>query len=305
MLEYLQKQNVDEKLIKQLCDYREKNGLSDNPRIVEPEFKYYGKEVLEQAISAMLAGKNILLTGAKATGKNVLSSNLSYLFARPSWNVSFHINTDFNSLIGADTFKDGEVVFRKGPIYEAANNGGFAVLDEINMAKNEAISVLHATLDHRRIIDLPGYEKITLDPNTRFIATMNYGYVGTREVNEALASRFMIINMPNITRENLDKLLDDTFPKLKEKYRKAFIDMFISLQLKSENNEISTKSVDLRGLISAIDTMQVGLSPFEAIMMGIANKSFDEFERQIVIDTIKTKVPANIEESIFNDWFSR
>jgi len=301
MIEYLEKQNVDKELINQLEIYRKENGLLDNTRVIEPEFKYYGKEVLEEAISAILAGKNILLTGAKATGKNVLSSNLSYLFARPSWNVSFHVNTDFNSLIGADTFKNGEVVFRKGPIYQAATNGGFAILDEINMAKNEAISVLHATLDHRRIIDLPGYDKIKLDPNTRFIATMNYGYVGTREVNEALASRFMIINMPNISRENLDRLLKDTYPKLKEKYRKAFIDMFISLQAKSENNEISTKSVDLRGLISAIDTIKIGLNPFDAIKMGIANKSFDEFEHQIVIDTIKTKIPTNIEESIFNE----
>ena len=302
MIEYLEKQNVNKNLIKQVEIYREKNGLIDDPRITKPEFQYYGKEVLEEAIAAILAGKNILLTGAKATGKNVLASNLSYIFSRPSWNVSFHVNTDFNSLIGADTFKDGEVVFRKGPIYEAAINGGFAVLDEINMAKNEAISVLHATLDHRRIIDLPGYEKITLDPNTRFIATMNYGYVGTREVNEALASRFMIINMPNITHENLNKLLIDTFPKLKEKYREAFLDMFISLQFKSENNEISTKSVDLRGLISAIQTIEIGLHPYDAVLMGLANKSFDEFERQIVIDTIKTKVPPVIEENIFNDW---
>lgn len=305
MIEYLEKQNVDKNLINQLEIYRRENGLSTDPRVVEPEFKYYGKEVLEQAISALLAGKNILLTGAKATGKNVLSSNLSYLFQRPAWNVSFHVNTDFNSLIGADTFKDGEVTFRRGPIYEAATKGGFAILDEINMAKNEAISVLHATLDHRRIIDLPGYEKINLDPNTRFIATMNYGYVGTREVNEALASRFMIINMPNISKQNLNNLLSDNFPKLKDKYRKAFIDMFTSLQFKSENNEISTKSVDLRGLISAIETMKVGLNPYDAILMGLANKSFDEFEREIVIDTIKTKIPKNIEESIFDDWVSR
>lgn len=305
MIDYLEKQNVNPNLIKKVEKYREENGISNDPRLIEPEFKYYGKDVLEQAISAILAGKNILLTGAKATGKNVLASNLSYLFQRPSWNVSFHVNTDFNSLIGADTFKDGEVVFRKGPVYEAATKGGFAVLDEINMAKNEAISVLHATLDHRRIIDLPGYDKIKLNPNTRFIATMNYGYVGTRELNEALASRFMVITMPNITKSNLDQLLEDSFPRLREEYRTAFIDMFISLQEKSENNEISTKSVDLRGLISAIDTMHVGLNPYDAIIMGIANKSFDEFERQIVIDTIKTKVPTTIEGSIFNDWFYR
>ena len=34
---------------------------------------------------------------------------------------------------------------------------------------------------------------------------MNYGYAGTRDLNEALTSRFMVINMPEISQENLDK----------------------------------------------------------------------------------------------------
>jgi MoxR-like ATPase len=75
------------------------------------------------------------------------------------------------------------------------------------MAKNESLAVLHATLDFRRIIDVPGYDRIELAPCTRFIATMNYGYAGTREINEALASRFMVINMPIISVEDLQKLL--------------------------------------------------------------------------------------------------
>ena len=301
MIDYLKEQNVDPKIISLLEDYRRRNNVVNNDRIDIPEFKYYGKDVLEEVITAILAGKNVLLTGAKATGKNVLASNLSYIFGRPSWNVSFHINTDYSSLIGADTFRDGQVVFRKGPIYEAAVNGGFAILDEINMAKNEAVSVLHAALDHRRIIDIPGYDRIKLDENTRFIATMNYGYIGTRDLNEALASRFMIINMPNITSQNLSILLSEKFPTLKEKYKKAFIDMFNALQIKSENSEISTKSVDLRGLIGAIETMKLGLNPFDAIKMGIINKSFDDFERQIVTDTVASRIPEKIEESIFND----
>ena len=36
---------------------------------------------------------------------------------------------------------------------------------------------------------------------------MNYGYAGTRELNEALASRFVVIDMPAITTEGLVKLL--------------------------------------------------------------------------------------------------
>ena len=56
--------------------------------------------------------------------------------------------------------RTGEVVFREGPICRCARLGGFGVLDEVNMAKNEALAVLHATLDHRRVIDVPGYERI-------------------------------------------------------------------------------------------------------------------------------------------------
>lgn len=301
MIDYLREENIDENLIRQVEAYRKKNKAYENRRIRKPQYKFYGKEVLEEALAALLAGKNLLLTGAKATGKNVLAENLAYIFNRPVYNVSMHVNTDAASLVGADTFKDGEVVFRKGPIYKAAEEGGFAILDEINMAKNEAISVLHASLDYRKIIDLAGYDPIEIDPNTRFIGTMNYGYIGTRELNEALASRFMIIHVPSITYENLDKLLRDTFPTLKEKYRKAFIDLFESLRLKSENNEISSRSVDLRGLIGAIETMEIGLSPYKALQIGLVNKSFDDFERELILDTLRSKIPENIEESIFDE----
>ena len=214
MTEYLKDQGINENLIALLEEYRKENGLDNNDRIIKPEYKYYGKEVLEQAIAALLAGKNILLTGAKATGKNVLASNLSYLFKRPTYNVSFHVNTDFASLIGADTFKNGEVTFRKGPIYEAAIRGGFAILDEINMAKNEAMAVLHSVLDYRRKIDIPGYNLIEVHPATRFIATMNYGYEGTRDLNEALLSRFVIIKMPRIEDSDLRYLIKTHYPDL-------------------------------------------------------------------------------------------
>ena len=69
--------------------------------------------------------------------------------------------------------------------------------------KTYAVSVLHAALDYRRIIDVPGYDKIPLHPAARMIGTMNYGYAGTRELNEALVSRFLVIDMPPLTEETL------------------------------------------------------------------------------------------------------
>jgi len=287
MLEFLRKEGINENLIKDIEKFREFYKVEPKMeyRIPKPKYNYYGNDVWEAAITALLCGENLLLVGSKATGKNVLAENLSAAFGRPKWDISFHVNTDSTSLIGTDTFEGGQVVFRNGPIYECAKWGGFGVLDEINMAKNDSVAVLHATLDYRRIIDVPGYDKINIDDASRFIATMNYGYAGTRELNEALTSR---------SNENLRKLLKNEYPHLREEYVDQFAGLFKDLQLKSENSEISTKSVDLRGLLASINLMDKGLAPLKALQMGIANKSFDDFERTLVEDVIRLRIADNL-----------
>jgi nitric oxide reductase NorQ protein len=304
LLDFLREEEINENLIDEIEQFRKYYNVKPDLRyrIPNPKYNYYGKDIWEEAITVLLCGENLLLVGPKATGKNVLAENLAAAFQRPIWNISFHVNTDSSSLIGTDTFKNGEVVLRHGPIYECAIYGGFGVLDEINMAKNESIALLHATLDFRRIIDIPGYEKIPLDDATRFIATMNYGYAGTRELNEALASRFMVIQMPSISFANLKKLLRREFPNMKEEYIEQFAGLFKDIQKKSESSEISTKPLDLRGLISSIHLMDKGLDAFKALQMGITNKSFDSFEQQLVEDVIRLRIPEKLKRGeIFTD----
>lgn len=161
------------------------------------------------------------------------------------------------------------------------------------MAKNDAVSVLHATLDHRRRINIPGYNRILLHPATRFIGTMNYGYAGTRELNEALVSRFMVIDMPEMDEDSVLFVLRQHFPDGEKSALKAFAGLFLDLQIKAYHGEISTKSLDLRGLVSAVKATRSGLSPIDAIQMGIINKSFDVFEKEIVEDVVSTRIPSS------------
>lgn len=296
MLDFLRQEGIEESILRRIEDFRSQYPVAarEEYRVPSPNYHYYGADVWKQALTALLAGENILLVGPKATGKNVLAENLSAVFRRPEWNISFYLNTDAASLIGADTFKDGQVSFRPGPIYQCAAQGGFGILDEINMAKNESLAVLHATLDFRRIIDVPGYDRIQLSPCTRFIATMNYGYAGTRELNEALASRFMVINMPIIAEENLVKLLKSQFPGIKEELSWQLAGLFEDIRKKCDSSEISTKALDLRGLMSAVSLVQNGLNLGQALELGIINKSFDDFERQLVADIIAAKVSGKL-----------
>ncbi len=291
--EYLRGQEISPELISAVAGFRNKYGVDPKvaERIADPAMPFYGKETLEMAIAAILQGENLLLSGGKATGKNVLCETLSWIFGRPAYDISFHVNTDSASLIGTDTFKDNEVQLRKGPVYQCAEFGGFCVLDEINMAKNDAVSVLHATLDHRRRIDVPGYSRITLHPATRFIATMNQGYAGTRELNEALVSRFLVVDMPPLDMQTLTFLLSRYFPDMKENALEQFAGLFLDLQRKAGNGEISTKPLDLRGMIAGIRTIRSGLAPAAAIRIGVLNKSFDPFEKEILADAANTRIP--------------
>lgn len=87
---------------------------------------------------------------------------------------------------------------------------------------------------------------------------MNYGYAGTRELNEALASRFVVIDMPVITPEDLIKLIRREFPDLRDSFANQLAALFQDIRQKCDGGELSTKPLDLRGLLSAVRLMHAG-----------------------------------------------
>lgn len=263
-------------------------------RIEKPDTWFIGPAIWPVALTALLNGKNLLLEGAKATGKNTLADNLAYLFGRPKWDISFHVSTGAESLIGGDTFRNGAVEFRPGAVYECSMYGGFGILDEINMAKADALAVLHSVTDRRRVIDVPGYERLKLDDATRFIGTMNSGYTGTRELNEALVSRFVVLNIPSLTDEEMTKHLKESYPQYNADGLKLFARLFNTLNVKAINGEISTKAVDFRGILDALDLINDGIAIKPAIEACVVNKVFDTYERNVVRDVVKVTIPDSL-----------
>ena len=60
---------------------------------------------------------------------------------------------------------------------------------------------------------------------------------------------------------------------------------------KAENGEISTKALDLRGILASLRAIRQGLIPSLAVRMGVINKCFDGFEKEIVEDVVMTRIP--------------
>ena len=103
--------------------------------------------------------------------------------------ISFHVNTDnYRSDWNGYLYKCG-VHLPESPIYQCTEFG-FGILDEINVAKMMRFlcTMPHWIIGEESIFqDITGFYFI----RQRFIA-MNYGYAGTRELNEALVSRFIV-----------------------------------------------------------------------------------------------------------------
>ena len=95
MLDFLRQEGVGEALIARIEQFRRDYPAAEGDaiRIPAPRIKYFGSEIWKLAITAILSGENLLLVGPKATGKNVFAENLSAVFGRPEWDVSFYLNT--------------------------------------------------------------------------------------------------------------------------------------------------------------------------------------------------------------------
>lgn len=89
MLEKLRELGIRDDLIDEIKKFRESYPAekSYEERIPKLEQFYYGKDVWEQAITAILCGQNLLLVGHKATGKNLFAENLAGVFMRPRWEI--------------------------------------------------------------------------------------------------------------------------------------------------------------------------------------------------------------------------
>ena len=78
-LDYLRQQNISEGLIKDIENFRRQYPAEGTAkeRVPNPPIPFYGKEILEMSIAALLQGENLLLSGGKATGKNILAEHLA------------------------------------------------------------------------------------------------------------------------------------------------------------------------------------------------------------------------------------
>lgn len=144
----------------------------------------------------------VLIEGPTGTGKSHLARELAYSNQVPYMRVNLNGATVPEDLIGqwipnANPNVNAKYVWNDGVLTMFMRYGGIFVVDEINMAPADILSLFHSITDDERRLVLTNKdgEVIHAHPNFFLIATMNRGYEGTKPLNLALKDRFRIFEM--------------------------------------------------------------------------------------------------------------
>jgi nitric oxide reductase NorQ protein len=249
--------------------------------------------IIEDAVTALLLGKNVLLKGPTGSGKTRLASLLSRLFQQPMYSINCSVDLDAEALLGYKTLDYDEenkarIAFVPGPVENAMKRGQLLYIDEINMAKADTLPILNGVLDYRRMILNP-FTGETIQATTGFgvIAAINEGYIGTTPLNEALKNRFIVIDVPYLQGTALEEMLSQQSLLKDKEALSLFVRLSQDLLSKVKEGQISEEAASIRSLLDACD-LSTFMPPLRAIRRAIVDKLEDEREKSAVSQIAET-----------------
>jgi midasin (ATPase involved in ribosome maturation) len=134
--------------------------------------------------------------------------------------------------------QEDRIVFKESYVSKAIRDGGAVVFEEINFAKPQYLAFLNSLLDDNGFVRLDNGDTIRRHPNFRFFATMNLGYFGTKELNQALYNRFnVVVEIAALSDEAIRRMLITRVPECESVVEKI-LGVYHKLKKKIESEEL-------------------------------------------------------------------
>lgn len=155
-----------------------------------------------------------LFHGPSGTGKTISCKLVCQEIRLPIMEV-INCTENLDEFVLGKYLPEGErIVFKESYVTRAIREGGAVVFEEINFAKPQYLAFLNSLLDSNGFVRLDNGEVVRRHPRFRFFATMNLGYYGTKELNQALYNRFdVILELAGLADEAIIKMLTTRVPE--------------------------------------------------------------------------------------------
>lgn len=261
----------------------------DRENIPKPEVPYIqdAGNNLARVVGYALRGRNIRAFGPKGGGKNTMIETALWLMGRPMYRMSVSGDIDKYDVLGGPSLKDGETTTTISDMLVALTKGYCVIFDEANSARAEVLEVIHSLTDSARAVQVPGYGLVKMADNALVMMTMNEGYVGCGEMNEATIDRFVPIEVA--PESNIRNLLKHMVPTASDDDIASCCKVHAAILNSIKQKVYSENCISLRGFKDALLAL-----PFVSLNQGlidnIANKSQDEDERKSLTSLINDHV---------------
>lgn len=195
---------------------------------------------LRHLCNAIAAGDvfSVLLHGPAGTGKTISCKLICQATGLPLLEtINCTENLD-EFVLGKYIPQEDKIIFKESYVTEAIRGGGAVVFEEINFAKPQYLAFLNSLLDDNGFVRLDNGEVVKRHPNFRFFATMNMGYFGTKELNQALYNRFhAVIEVAALSDAAISRMLLARVPECKDVVDKI-LGVYHKIKKKIENEEL-------------------------------------------------------------------
>ncbi len=180
----------------------------------------------------------LLFQGPAGTGKTIACKLIAKHIGLP---VMETINCTENLdefVLGKFIPQGDRIVFQESYVTKAIREGGAVVFEEINFARPQHLAFLNSLLDDNGFVRLDTGEVVKRHPHFRFFATMNRGYFGTKELNQALYNRFnAVIEVPVLPDETITRMLSARIPECRPMVEKL-LSVYHKIRKKIETEEL-------------------------------------------------------------------
>ncbi|KIW15707.1 hypothetical protein PV08_05757 [Exophiala spinifera] len=172
-------------------------------------------------VRALQMARPILLEGSPGVGKTAIVTALAQACGKQFTRINLSDQTDLMDLFGADTPSEGEHMgnfcWQNGPLLDAMQNGGWVLLDEMNLASQSVLEGLNSCLDHRREAYIAELDKsFTCHPEFTLFAAQNPHHQGggRKGLPASFVNRFTVVFADSFQREDLLRICKSKFPKM-------------------------------------------------------------------------------------------
>lgn len=231
---------------------------------------------LQTVANAIVSGdvRALLLHGPAGTGKTMSCKLICRETGLPVMET-INCTESLDEFVLGKFLPDGDrIVFWESYVTKAIRYGGAVIFEEINFARPQHLAFLNSLLDDNGFVRLDNGEVVKRHKNFRFFATMNIGYYGTKELNQALYNRFnAIAELAELSDEAIKRMLSVRVPecadqadklisvyhKLKKKINSEELDMVIS----PRNIENWARLAKFEGYIAAAEKTIIPIAKCE------------------------------------------